>query len=339
MFKNTCFTESIRLLFKKIWRLVWLPFWVGLWLFGLGLLVWYPLRWWPGDRLLPVRLANYFMPWLLMGLIPGVIVAGLTHRFRLALVLAIPTLLMGLTFAPLFLPRTPAALAARTPMKVMSYNVWGRNQNITAAAAVIRQAQPDILLLQEVTWPIAHTLKDELADLYPDNELHVAYEPSMGQAILSRYPLIPTGASYNKGRTQKAVVDTPDGPMAVWNVHPHAPLAWSRQYQQISALAEEIAAVDGPLIVGGDFNTTDQAETYRLVNQHLNNAHWQAGWGFGFTFPAHTPRFKRVPIITPLVRIDHIFYSDHFFARHAGTLSTSGGSDHLPVVAELSLVE
>jgi endonuclease/exonuclease/phosphatase (EEP) superfamily protein YafD len=39
-----------------------------------------------------------------------------------------------------------------------------------------------------------------------------------------------------------------------------------------------------------------------------------------------------------MVRIDHIFYSDHFFAHTAGTLPTSGGSDHLPVVAELSLV-
>jgi vancomycin resistance protein VanJ len=339
MFKNISFTEYIRLLLKKIWHLVWLPFWAGLWLFGLALLVWYPLRWWPGDRLLPVRLANYFMPWLLAGLIPGMIAAGLSRRFRLALILTIPTLLIGLTFAPLFLPRTPTALAAHTPIKAMSYNVWSRNQNITAAAAIIRQEQPDILLLQEVTQPIARTLKDELADLYPNGDLHFAYEPSMGQAIVSRYPLTPTGASYDKGRTQKVLADAPNGPIAVWNVHPFAPLVWSRQYQQISALAEEIAAVEGPLIVGGDFNTTDQAETYRLVNQHLNNAHWLAGWGFGFTFPAHTPRFKRVPIISPLVRIDHIFHSEHFFTRYAATLPTAGGSDHLPVVAELSLVK
>jgi endonuclease/exonuclease/phosphatase (EEP) superfamily protein YafD len=112
-------------------------------------------------------------------------------------------------------------------------------------------------------------------------------------------------------------------------------MAWSKQYRQITALTEDIAQVKTPLIVGGDFNTTEQAETYRFINQYLSNAHWEAGWGFGFTFPAHNPRYKQIPVLTPMVRIDHIFYSDHFFARSAQTLATSGGSDHLPVVATL----
>jgi endonuclease/exonuclease/phosphatase family metal-dependent hydrolase len=91
--------------------------------------------------------------------------------------------------------------------------------------------------------------------------------------------------------------------------------------------------------VGGDFNTTDQSEGYHLLAQHLKNAHWEAGWGFGFSFPANQPRFKRIPILTPVVRIDHIFYSSHFLAHSATTLSDSGGSDHLPVIAELVGVE
>ena len=32
---------------RQIWRLARALVWVGLWLFGLGLLVWYFLRWWP----------------------------------------------------------------------------------------------------------------------------------------------------------------------------------------------------------------------------------------------------------------------------------------------------
>jgi endonuclease/exonuclease/phosphatase (EEP) superfamily protein YafD len=278
------------------------------------------------------------MPWLLVALVPSLLAAGLARRYRLLTALAMPTLLISLSYAPLFLPRSPTVIAASTPLKVMSYNVYARNQNIGAAVAVIRQERPDILMLQEVTRSHAHTLPEELADLYPGGELHLAFEPIMGQAIISRYPLTPTGGSYQMGRSQKVKVHTPDGAIAVWNVHPYAPLVWSHQYQQIAAIATEIASVDGPLIVGGDFNTTDQAETYRLISQYLRNAHWESGWGFGFSWPANAPRLKRVPIITPLVRIDHIFYSDHFFATSAGTLATAGGSDHLPVVAELSLV-
>ena len=107
----------------------------------------------------------------------------------------------------------------------------------------------------------------------------------------------------------------------------------------MTILVNDIAASTAPLIVGGDFNTTEQSENYRLINQYLANAHWEAGWGFGFSFPAHNPHYNHIPVITPMVRIDHIFYSNHFFARSAQTLATSGGSDHLPVTAELAQVE
>ncbi len=324
---------------KTLWRIILCPFWTGLWLLGLSLIVWYPLRWWPGDRLLPIRMVNYFMPWLLVSLIPGLLAAGLTHRYRLLALLAAPTLLIGLTYAPLFLPRSPTVLAAKTPLKVMSYNVLAWNRNIPATAAVIRQEQPDIVLLQEVAPWLAPQLQNELTNLYADEKMYIVYEPTIGQVIISRYPLTPLKPSYTQGRVQKALVDTPAGQITVWNVHPDAPDAWSRQQRQISALAEAIAGVDSPLIVGGDFNTTDSSEAYRLISQYLDNAHWQAGWGFGFSFPADGRRIKGLRVITPVVRIDHIFYSHHFFARSASTLPDSGGSDHRPIVAELSVIE
>jgi endonuclease/exonuclease/phosphatase (EEP) superfamily protein YafD len=254
------------------------------------------------------------------------------------LILAAPTFVIALTFAPLFLPRPDTVLAANASFKVMSYNVLYRNRNMAEMTQLIRQEQPDFLLLQEVTPAIAKALRPRLVDLYPEDKLHFAYEPNVGQAIISRYPFSSQELAYDKGRTQKVKVVTPVGPIEVWNVHPNAPLPWARQYRQIAGLAEDIAAVNGPLIVGGDFNTTDQSETYRLVSQYLRNAHWEAGWGFGFSFPADSLRFRDVPILTSVIRIDHIFYSQHFLARSARTLAESGGSDHLPVVAELSLV-
>lgn len=314
-------------------------FWLGLWAFALGLLLWYPLRWWPGDSLWPVRFTNYFMPWLLFGLVPAFGLAIVAGRRRLAVALALPTLLITLTFAPLFLPQPSTALAGQESFKVMSYNIWGWNQEPAAMVRLIEREQPDILLLQEVTPRLARLLNSELADLYPDGQLHLAYEVDIGQAILSRYPLTPVEeGSYRKGRTQKVLADTPNGDIAVWNTHPIHPLPWRQQYRQISALVEDIAATTQPLIVGGDFNTTDQSETYQLINQYLHNAHWEAGWGFGFSFPS-TDRPLRDKLPLPaLVRIDHIFYSDHFFAHKARTLSEAGGSDHFPVAAELSRV-
>jgi endonuclease/exonuclease/phosphatase (EEP) superfamily protein YafD len=279
------------------------------------------------------------MPWLLIGLLPGLLSAMLARRKWLSLALGGPTLLITLSYAPLFMPRLNPALAAGDSLKVMSYNIWGRNQHLDEAITLIKQEQPDILLLQEVTPRIMRALRTHLIDLYPDGEIHLAYEPEIGQVIISRYPVRSVESDVDNGRTQKVIVDLPIGPVAVWNAHPYAPLAWRAQQQQIAHLAGEIAAINDPLIVGGDFNTTDQTEAYTMLSRQLNNAHWDTGWGFGFSFPSAVPRIRGKVAFPSMVRIDHIFYSEHFFARQAGTLPNSGGSDHLPVVAELLLLE
>jgi endonuclease/exonuclease/phosphatase (EEP) superfamily protein YafD len=163
-----------------------------------------------------------------------------------------------------------------------------------------------------------------------------------GQAIFSRYPLEQISVEFKKGRTQKVFIETPAGRIAVWNVHPIPPfLVPPQQYDaQISALAVDISKAKGPLIVAGDFNATDQSEAYRTINWYLKNAYWEAGQGFGFTYPAPPYTFMDTGFQTgPLWRIDHIFHSQDFLVTNAYTLKMSGGSDHFPIVAELSIVK
>nr|WP_309744009.1 MULTISPECIES: hypothetical protein [unclassified Chamaesiphon] len=62
----------------------------------------------------------------------------------------------------------------------------------------------------------------------------------------------------------------------------------------------------------------------------MNNAFQIAGWGMGMTFPIAPP------VAIPLVRIDHIFYSNHWHARSAWT-KAGIGSDHQYLVADLQL--
>lgn len=317
---------------------------LGLSLFSLGLLAGTTMRQWPGDRSYPVRLLNYLTPWLSLVLIPTLVAAGLMRMQRvLWLVIAIPTMLISLPLLPLFLPRLGAVPATRLPFKVMSYSVCSDNRNSPAILQVIREARPDLLLLQEIKPEMAEALNDGLHDLYPAGEFQSTYAPEVKQMIISRYPLTPLGVDPEGGLVQKVKLETPGGSITVWNVHTDRPQYWAGHYRELSALAREISAVSGPLIVGGDFNAMDLSETYRLVARYLRNAHREAGWGFGFTFPAPSfdfecrPEETSIPIKWPLVRIDHIFYSDHLYAHRAGTLTTSGGSEHLPVVAELAL--
>jgi endonuclease/exonuclease/phosphatase family metal-dependent hydrolase len=309
-----------------------------------GLLAWSLLRWWPGDRLYPIRLLNYATPWLLLVLLPALVLAGwLRCRPIWQIVLSVPTLLISLPLLPL--PRLGlAAPTAGQPLTVMSYSLCSANTNLPAAVEVIRQARPDLLLLQEVKPDAAEFLQRELADLYaPDSyNLQFSYEPAARQALLSRYPLRPLGLAPALGDAQQVRVELPGGPLTVWNVHVSQPQFWPQHTAQMQALAQAIPAVDGPLIVGGDFNSTPYSDAYRLLAGRLDNAHDRAGWGFGFTYPAPSASYgcrrpTRLPVSWPVVRIDHLFVSRHVALHQARTLNVSGNSDHLPVVAVVAV--
>ena len=75
----------------------------------------------------------------------------------------------------------------------------------------------------------------------------------------------------------------------------------------------------------------------RLVADQLTDVHWSVGRGFGFTFP-DPPRYGAdSPILGPVVRIDHIFVSDHLTPQEIHVIPSGHGSDHQPVVATLRL--
>jgi endonuclease/exonuclease/phosphatase family metal-dependent hydrolase len=134
--------------------------------------------------------------------------------------------------------------------------------------------------------------------------------------------------------------------VVIWNVHPNPVVrgGWEAQRASLSLVADQVAAEDRPTIVLGDFNTTDQTANYRLVADRLIDVHQAVGRGFGFTFPDFSQaRSLDLPWYTgpllaagPVVRIDHIFASQHFVPRQAFVVPVASGSDHRPVIATLS---
>ena len=310
-------------------------FWLSLWLFGIGILLNYAMRWWPGDNVRSVRIINYTMPWLLVILVPGVVFAWIAHHRWLSATLLAPILIIFFTYLPLFLNCSQISAVYGPSLKVMSYNVWGHNRNLAASAHLVKTEQPDILLLQELNPDHLPVFIDHLDGLYPDKPMQFDYVSEMNQGIISRFPIAPLSADEEKGRAQKVHLITPFGPITVINVHIHN-FPWRRRQQElINILNEDIATVDDPIIFGGDFNTNDQSQAYQMVQRHLKNAHWESGCGFGFTFPSPAKRKNRFFLWPAFIRIDHIFYSNHFHSYNARTLIDSGGSDHYPVTAEI----
>ena len=106
--------------------------------------------------------------------------------------------------------------------------------------------------------------------------------------------------------------------------------------RQVSLLIGDLARRRGPVVVVGDFNTTDQSVAYSALARHLKDAHREAGRGFGHTFPAYMGRFRGIPIFPRLVRVDMGFCSPEFTALGSRVLPEHGESDHLPVLVRLA---
>ena len=97
----------------------------------------------------------------------------------------------------------------------------------------------------------------------------------------------------------------------------------------LRGLLARLEGIEGPLVVIGDFNVTDQQSLYAPLTRRLRDAHRESGWGMGFTF-SHRP-----DVGLALWRIDYVFYSPELVALSA-KVGDYAGSDHRPVIARLA---
>jgi vancomycin resistance protein VanJ len=194
--------------------------------------------------------------------------------------------------------------------------------------------------------------EQDLGAEYPFRALH-AIGGSSGLALFSRYPLEVVEVPTQLVSCQCMVVESEINGRRVTLIIVHI---WRPQIQYIlyrrlprvrkfdtrlqtpifDQLIQQVTAVDGPLVVLGDLNTSERQPNYRRLRLHLQDAFAEAGWGMGYTFPATLQlRNWHVP---PFVRIDHILVNEFWQTRAAwsGQLPTS---DHGYVVADLGLVD
>ncbi len=159
-------------------------------------------------------------------------------------------------------------------LSVISLNIASQPD----AAAVARELRPggkaagaDVYLLQEVYKPAGGpSLADTIAR---DLGMHAFFTPSnpgplgsqTGIAILSRYPLqdarvldLPRCDLRFRSRTrvaQKAVAQTPNGPVTLYNLHLDTRVNLAERLNQLQPVLTDAQSTRTPVLIGGDFNT------------------------------------------------------------------------------------
>ena len=319
-------------------------------------------------------MAGEFMPWLFLPL-PAWLLCAIAARSRRTVMAALlPLLLFTGLYAHVLANQLrhvtgrdgPGAAEAveSAPLRVMTFNVGASLREPSGLLAAVERADPDLLLVQELTGDMANVLAPHLALRYPHRALRI--DEPVEQGIWSRHPL--TGAdtwdcpreTAAAARSHYALVRVGERTVHVVNAHPHPPaVRWHRwpsvpfpvilgqvtegRWAEVDGLArcvEPLLATGQPVILAGDLNLTDTSPEYRRLRRlGLGDAHRDHGLGFGFTFPARPiARVLRRPFPPiPLVRIDYVLHSSNVRVRGVRVWPATGSSDHQPLVADVEV--
>lgn len=230
-----------------------------------------------------------------------------------------------------YLPLAPAQPAgAAAPLKVLTVNVSYRQFSARRLLEIVREADPDVLVVQELT-PHAESVLADFDVAFPHHRKFPADGP-YGIGLWSRLEL-ESDTTFALGRRPaiQARVRGPTGTFTVIGVHLTSPSSRRRaaaRNQELLALASRSATIGEPLVVAGDFNVTPYSPFF---------ADWLAASGLTDTRRGRTPSVSWPATWPGLgIPIDHVAVNTGFTILSHRNLPDFE-SDHYGVLVELEL--
>lgn len=285
---------------------------------------------------------NHFQLLLFFGTLLGLILSLLLGMQGWRIVAALGFAASSWVFVPEWLsslsPRQP--VSDTTTIRVMTHNIFGLNYDIERVARAIGDEDPDIVALQEY-FPEQAGLGELLAGKYPYSvRCQGGKRANLG--LYSKIPFeramraedCPTNAM---GEQRTAHITgfftlSTGATFTLMTTHMDWPYPTGRQSDQFAATAEAINAIEGPLVVVGDFNSTpwsyamkgfEAATNLRRESRNL------VTYPKLFTLPGGLARLE------PFLPLDHVFQRGMIVSELRAGGET--GSDHLPVIATFSI--
>jgi endonuclease/exonuclease/phosphatase (EEP) superfamily protein YafD len=266
-----------------------------------------------------------------------VVVAGLGRRFFLVAA-ALVVVVAQLTF---LLPEltaahsVPAWAARASTIRILDANVYNENRSMSGYASQISTVRPQLLTMEEANPnDVAQLRRAGVLNSLPYQFEVDRYDP-FAFFVASLYPLADTRVVYLYGRPLivQTTLELPWGRQSLWVVHTIAPLPVSfSQWQGQLVLIRRLLRVSKPkgLLVVGDFNATWDSRGFRaILDAGVTDAAAARGRAFDMTWS------QMVPLLPPLVRIDHVLTGPSLAVTHIRT-GEGPGSDHRDLIATVA---
>lgn len=284
--------------------------------------------WWYFD------LAANFRPHFAVALVSMAVFLMLAARRRLGVGILLVGLVNAATVVPLFIAPGVGGEPLGETLTVMSFNVNGLNDRYAEVIEYIRSEEPDVAFIHEATF----LWEDEFAAA----DLPYRVEPGRQEPLdFGTLALVPETAEFTTfgfattaPRAVEVAVEVGEATVRLLATHPLSPSTEERarlRDAQLGFARDWSAETGGYRIVAGDLNATPWSQPFRRLLDDGGLTNSQLGYGLELTFPSGSSQLVQVPI-------DHVLYSEGF-AVIDRRLGPALGSDHLPVVVDLALVE
>jgi endonuclease/exonuclease/phosphatase (EEP) superfamily protein YafD len=234
---------------------------------------------------------------------------------------------------PWYLPQPQVPLnQPYSPVKLLFANVESANRNFADFIGLVREENPDVVIIQEATerWiDHLHVIEEQFpyAKALPRPR-------SVGIALYSRIPVerfdvVALGSERRPGLVARLHLG--GGVLSVVTVHPRPPLRpryFRHRNEQLRDAASVVQALPLPKILVGDLNTSLWSPDYAQVIRQTGLYNARQGFGLAPTWPAFMPW----PLL--MIPIDHCLVSPDIRVLTMKT-GRNIGSDHLPLIVDL----
>jgi endonuclease/exonuclease/phosphatase (EEP) superfamily protein YafD len=306
--------------------------WIFAWMVTAALAALVAARLLAYDRWWPLLALNLFTPYLYIPAWVIGVLAVIARRWRLgALAIVVVIFHVQWTLVPL-LPKQPPK-GTGPSLRVVCANLLMNNANPQALADELEELQGDVYLLQEVSADWDEQLEHRgFYTRFPFNR-RITGENPFGIAIVSRWPLRDMELfALAEIPAVRATIALGGRDVEIVSLHLMAPIDaeqsndfWMGSERLVQSLGRRRGR---PLILAGDFNASSDSLVAVRMREFVDDAWELAGPGFGATWPNGA-------FLAPPIRIDHIYVS-HDLAVTSVATGEGAGSDHKPLVAEIS---
>ena len=223
--------------------------------------------------------------------------------------------------------------ASKSDMKLFLSNVLTSNNGYGSAISLIQNENPDIIVVMEINKVWVNAL-----DVLKRDYRYTALAPradNFGIGVYSKLPIAMESIKYFGASGVPSIVlslETDKGTLTLIATHPLPPIGesyFSLRNKQLFHLAQEVEKINGPLILAGDLNTTMWSSHYNQLEENGRLRNVRYGFGINATWPS---QFGILGI-----PIDHILVSKQIGVVNL-KVGASVGSDHLPLIVELSII-